>query len=182
MIKVLDTNLFPTLEEKEDILPNFITHEYLSNIDLADEFFTSLKNDYKNFIDWYQRKAQAGDKAYVTRDEQNKITSFLKLKIEDENEDYSCLKEPFSQAKRLKIATFKVASTGHNIGDNYLKIIINEALKNKVNEIYVTVFPKYKTLINLLLEYCFTKKTTKLTEKSDSSVAEEFVYVKNMTI
>lgn len=117
---------------------------------------------------------------YITRDDKNNVTSFLMTKIEDEKEDYSSFRDPFEKNIRLKIATFKVANTGKKIGESFIKIIINEALKNKVNEIYVTVFEKQKDLIYLFSEYGFVQKTTKMTEKSDCSIEEELILVKNM--
>ena len=36
-----------------------------STIDLADEFFDSLKEAYGDFCQWYARKASQGEKAYV---------------------------------------------------------------------------------------------------------------------
>ncbi len=173
-------NLFKPLEEKEIRTPAFINHEFLYNIDIEDSFFDSLKADYKNFANWYKKKSQDEYKAYITRISDNYIGSFLMLKIEDETEDYSDFEEPFERGKRLKVATFKVANTGNKIGESYIKIIINEANKNHVDEIYVTIFPKQEALINLFLEYGFNKKTTKITEKADGSFEKELVFVKNM--
>lgn len=172
--------LFKPLEEKEIRTPAFIQLEYLYNIELDDIFFESLKRDYKGFKDWYKKKSQEGKMAYITRDDNNNISSFLMLKIEDENEDYSCLKKPFKKDIRLKIATFKVANTGNKIGESYIKIIINEAIKNNVNEIYITMFEKHKALMYLFSEYGFVQKTTKMTEKQDCSYEEELVFVKSM--
>ena len=173
-------NLFKTNEEKEIRTPVFINYEYLYNVELEDDFFDSLKDDYKPFEDWYKRKSREGKKAYITRYQDNKIGSFLMLKVEDETEDYSKFKEPFKKDLRLKVATFKVANTGNKIGESYIKIIINEALKNKVNEIYVTIFKKQEALIKLFTEYGFLQKTTQMTEKKDGSFEEELVFVKSM--
>ena len=173
-------NLFKPLEEKEIRTPAFINYEYLYNVELEDEFFDSLKADYKGFEIWYKKKSRAGNKAYITRYPNNKIGSFLMLKVEDENEDYSRFKEPFEKGVRLKVATFKVANTGNKIGESYIKIIVNEALKNKVDEIYVTVFEKQEALIKLFSEYGFIQKTTQMTEKADGSFEEELVFVKRM--
>lgn len=172
--------LFKPLEEKEIRTPAFINYEYLYNVELDDEFFDSLKVDYKGFEIWYKKKSRAGNKAYITRYPNNKIGSFLMLKVEDENEDYSRFKEPFKKGLRLKVATFKVANTGNKIGESYIKIIVNEALKNKVDEIYVTVFEKQEALIKLFSEYGFIQKTTQMTEKADGSFEEELVLVKSM--
>lgn len=173
-------NLFKPLEEKEIRTPAFIQSEYLYNIELDDVFFDSLKNDYKGFTEWYKRKSQEGKRAYITRDDKNNVSSFLMTKIEDESEDYSNFREPFEKNRRLKIATFKVVNTGNKIGESYIKIIINEAIKKNVNEIYVTVFKKQEALIHLFSEYGFVQKTAKMTEKSDSSIEEELVFVKSM--
>lgn len=172
--------LFKPLEEKEIRTPAFINYEYLYNVELEDEFFNSLKADYKVFEKWYKKKSREGKMAYITRYPNNKIGSFLMLKVEDENEDYSRFKEPFKKGQRLKVATFKVANTGNKIGESYIKIIVNEALKNKVDEIYVTVFKKQEALIKLFSEYGFIQKTTQMTEKADGSFEEELVLVKNM--
>ncbi|MBQ8891966.1 MAG: hypothetical protein IJ068_03770 [Bacilli bacterium] len=172
--------LFRPLEQNEFKTPAFIRYEFLYNIEIEDEFFNSLKEDYKTFEDWYIKKSCEGKKAYVSRYSNNKIGSFLMLKLEDENEDYSSFKQPFSKDLRLKIATFKVANTGNKIGESYIKIIIKEAILNHVNEIYVTVFKKQEALINLFNEYGFVQTTTKMTEKRDGSFEEELVLVKNM--
>ena len=102
------------------------------------------------------------------------------LKVEDENEDYSRFNEPFKKGKRLKISTFKVANTGNKIGENYMKIIDDVALKNNVEEIYVTVFKGQKELIKLFLEYSFVQKTTQMTEKANGIFEEELIFVKSI--
>lgn len=157
-----------------------IKYEYLYNIDLNDTFFDSLKKDYKNFNNWYAKKSFENKRAYITYDKNNKLGSFLMLKIEDEKEDYSMFKDPFYKAKRLKISTFKVKNTGYQIGKKYMEIIIEEAKKNDVDEIYVTIFPKYDILINFFLQNNFIKKTTKETEKNNS-IIEEIVLIKKLS-
>ena len=172
--------LFKPSKEAEIRTPVFIKQEFLYNIDLNDPFFDSLKKDYNGFDKWYEKKSRDGEMAYVTRYENCNIGSFLMLKVENENEDYSKFKKPFDRAIRLKVSTFKVANTGNKIGESYIKIIINEAIKNKVDEIYVTIFEKQEALIHLFSEYGFIKKTSKMTQKSDLSFEEELVFVKSM--
>lgn len=74
--------LFKPLEEKEIRTPAFINYEYLYNIDIDDDFFDSLKADYKDFESWYKKKSRIGNMAYITRYTNNKISSFLMLKVE----------------------------------------------------------------------------------------------------
>lgn len=43
------------------------------------------------------------------------LLSFLYLKVEDENENYSNINPQFSPKRRLKIGTFKVISNGFRL-------------------------------------------------------------------
>ena len=168
-------------EEKVVIdTPVFIKQEYLYNIDLEDEFFESLRRDYLGFDKWFIKKQRKGEQAYVTKTKNNKITSFLMLKEEYENEDYSDFEKPFIAGKRIKVSTFKVSDTGKKIGECFIKIMINEAIKKDADEIYVTTFEKQDSLIYLLEQYGFKYFTYKNTTKSDNTVEKELIYVKNM--
>ena len=71
------------------------------------------------------------------------------LKIEDELEIYNFTKE-LKPSKRLKICTLKVSDKYKKLGTKYLKIALTEAIKNNVNEIYITLYTNHKDLINLL--------------------------------
>ncbi len=58
--------------------------------------------------------------------------------------------------KRLKIGTFKVVASGFRLGERFLKIVFDNAIANKVEEIYVTIFDKtseQKRLIALLTDW-----------------------------
>lgn len=126
-------------------------------IDLSDPFFQSLKDDYKDFDKWFLRKYD--ESAYITiNSDKGKLLSFLYLKKEDENENYSDINPPLPPKKRLKIGTFKVISNGCRLGERFMKIIFDNALKNKVEEIYVTIFDRsdeQKRLITLMEKWGF---------------------------
>lgn len=126
-------------------------------LDLQDHFFDSLRDDYDAFDRWFVKKFD--DDCYVTVNSDNGLLlSFLYLKIEDEGEDYSDITPPFPPKKRLKIGTFKVINNGFRLGERFIKIIFDNALKNKVDEIYVTVFdkrPEQNRLIVLLEQWGF---------------------------
>ena len=143
-------------------------------IDLNDSFFQSLKNDYPGFEKWFLRKYD--DEAYITVNSNNgRLLSFLYLKIEDENENYSDINPVFQPKKRLKVGTFKVISNGFRLGERFLKIIFDNALKNKVDEIYVTIFDKsdeQRRLIALMEKWGFTYWGKK---------GDENVYVRQFT-
>ena len=89
------------------------------------------------------------------------------LKEEDKNESYENFEKSFSPAKRLKISTLKVDDRGKRIGEAFIKIIMQKALQEKVEEVYITVFKKHTRLIELLNEYGFKFFTYKNTEKEN---------------
>lgn len=126
-------------------------------IDLDDVFFDSLKEDYRGFDRWFIRKFD--DEAYITVNSNNgMLLSFLYLKVEGEDEDYSMINPVFPPKKRLKIGTFKVINNGFRLGERFLKIIFDNAIKNHVEEIYVTIFDKreeQRRLITLLEQWGF---------------------------
>jgi predicted nucleic acid-binding protein len=135
-----------------------------SEVNLSDPFFDSFKEDYIGFEKWFLRKSD--EIAYVTTNK-GRLLSFLYLKVEDTDEPYSDIVPNFYPKKRLKIGTFKVISNGVRLGERFLKIIFDNALRYKVEEIYVTIFDKRSEqtrLINLLSDWGFNKfgkKTTK---------------------
>lgn len=132
---------------------------YFGAVDLNDEFFNSFKEDYPEFKKWFNKKSN--EHVYISVSDNNKLCAFLYLKVEDENENYSDISPIFPKKnKRLKIGTFKVALNGYKLGERFLKIIFDNAIIQKVDEIYVTIFEKrdeQKRLITLLEEWGFQK-------------------------
>jgi predicted nucleic acid-binding protein len=126
-------------------------------INLDDNFFDSLKEDYLGFDKWFIKKYD--DEAYITVNSNNGLLlSFLYLKVEDKGENYIDIQPAFASKKRLKIGTFKVINNGFRLGERFMKIIFDNALKNNVEEIYVTIFDKrdeQKRLIDMLEQWGF---------------------------
>ena len=124
-------------------------------LDLSDDFFASFKEDYPGYEKWFNRKAD--ETVYVCLSE-GKLIALLYLKVEGRSEDYSDINPPFAARKRLKIGSFKVTLNGFRLGERFLKIVFDNALRFRVDEIYVTIFNKrieQQRLINLLEEYGF---------------------------
>lgn len=161
-------------------IPIFIREEFLYKIELEDKFFDSLRDDYNDFNGWFQKKQEAGAKAYITRNEKNKITSFLMLKIEGINEKYDDFDIPLKPDNRIKVSTFKVADTGKRIGETFIKIIISKAIEENISEIYVTVFPNQNFLIDLFKEYGFKKYTYKNSKNGQGQNQKELVLVRSL--
>ncbi len=125
------------------------------DLDLSDDFFTSFKEDYPGYEKWFNKKAD--ETTYVCLSE-GKPIALLYLKIEGKNEDYTDIDPPLPSKRRLKIGSFKVTLNGFRLGERFLKIVFDNVLRFKVDEVYVTIFDKrieQQRLINLLEEYGF---------------------------
>lgn len=149
-----------------------VKKEFFGHINLEDPFFDSFKEDYPGFEKWFNKKSE--EIAYICR-QQEQMTAFLYLKVETRNESYTDIIPPFEPKKRLKIGTFKVILNGYKIGERFLKIIFDNAIRNTVDEIYVTIFDKrieQQRLIKLLEDYGFVFHGFKQ--------GQERVYVRDM--
>ena len=134
--------------------PNLIEYKalavekvYFGNVDVNDNFFDSFRSAYDGFNRWFARKCD--EEAYICRSDKGKILGFLYLKTEGTSENYFDIDPPFSPKRRLKVGTFKVESTGFRLGERFVKIIFDNALEQKVDEIYVTLFTDRGELVAL---------------------------------
>ena len=179
--KVYSINEF--VSEKTEEYPELISYKMLSvkkelfgDIDLNNAFFDSLKEAYPDFIPWFNKKSE--EYAYVCRTDEQEIKGFLYIKTEDQSENYSSIEPKFSPKKRLKVGTFKVDASGFRLGERFIKIIFDNALYRKVDEIYVTFFedsPNLEALKSLLETWGFVRHGIK-----HSYGKEEAVFVKKL--
>lgn len=141
-----------------------------AEVDINDNFFDSFREDYDEFNDWFKSKF---DKVCYVCYSDNNLTTFLYIKVENETENYSEIKPIFGKKKRLKIGTLKVISNGYKIGERFLKIVFDNAIQYKVDEIYVTVFdkrPEQIQLIEMLKTWGFVEHGIKSTKNGDEIV------------
>ncbi|EEQ06161.1 hypothetical protein [Yersinia bercovieri] len=128
-----------------------------SQVNFDDVFFDSLKQDYiHGFLTWIEnKKSSNNDYAYVLYSDSNDIEGFMYLKVETGTVDDV---EPHIIAnKHLKVGTFKFNQKGTSRGQRFLKKIFDHALREKVDDIYVTVFDKHNVLIRLFQKYGFLR-------------------------
>ena len=182
---VLNVDEYLSLVEKE--FPKKIDYKILSvkkekfgNINLNSKFFDSLKEDYPGFDDWFRGKNQ--EEAYIFRNN-DEIHGFLFVKVEYPDEkDYLSIFPPLSSKKRLKVGTFKIDTTlkGFRLGERFIKIIFDNALNNKVDEIYVTLFEhkreEVKALRDMLCKWGFYYHGYKVSKNDE----KESVFVKTL--
>lgn len=134
-----------------------VRRELFGHVDIADTFFDSVREEYGGsaFDRWCSRKSD--EYAYVCR-EADGVVAFLYVKVEDYREPYHDIAPAFSPKRRLKIGTFKVELNGFKLGERLLKIVFDNALAQRVDEIYVTIFPRsilQQRLIQLLEDFGF---------------------------
>ena len=147
-----------------------------SDIDISDSFFDSLRESYPEFDQWFAKKAETGESAYVFYNEDKEISDFLYLKIEEE--EMSDVEPILLAKKRLKIGTFKLLSRGTRRGERLMKKIMDRAIAADVDEIYVTIFPteELKYLINFFEVFGFVH----VSDKTHGDAGKEWVLVKDM--
>ncbi|WFR55399.1 hypothetical protein QA584_17510 [Anaerocolumna sp. AGMB13025] len=129
--------------------------EKFSNLNLNDTFFDSLKKDYPEFVDWFNRKSINGEETLVFKDDYG-IGAFLYLK--DEEEPLELNNQILPSIKRVKIGTLRLSERqrGIRLGEGALGVALWKWQEKQVDEIYVTVFDSHVTLIRLFERFGFT--------------------------
>lgn len=125
-----------------------------ANVDLSDEFFDSLKQDYQEFPEWFQKKITQDEEALVFQDT-NGIGAFIYLKAEEEPLELKDKIRP--SVRRIKIGTLKLSEKHRNqrLGEGAIGVALWKWQESLTDEIYVTVFKKHELLINLLENFGF---------------------------
>ena len=141
-----------------------------ADCDLEDVFFKTLKSDYPEFPEWFNKKSLSGESAFIFRDEQG-LGAFMYLKLE--NETISLSSGNLPAIPRVKIGTLKLSDRfqGQRLGEGALGVALWRWQKEKCDEIHVTVFEKHELLIAQLKKFGFWN--------AGSNVRGEQVYIKN---
>ena len=166
------------IRNNQERRPMDLQVQRFSDIDLNDSFFDSLRASYPEFNEWYNKKAAAGATAYCYYVD-NELKDFLYLKIEEE--ELSDLTPALPAKKRLKVGTFKVDNEDRYTtrGERFMKKIMDKAIAEDVNEIYVTMFPteELQGLIRMFEKFGFSH----IADKPHEGGNAEYVLIKDMT-
>lgn len=144
-----------------------LQYAFFSEININDSFFDSLKEDYAEFSGWFNKKSQAGERAYVLY-RGNIIDGFMYLKTEEEVIDD--VEPPLPYGVHLKIGTFKFNSQGTRRGERFIKKVFDHAIEEDVSDIYVTIFSKHEYLMHLFMKYGFGVHGSKETPNGTENV------------
>lgn len=138
---------------EKPIAPPGLEEAFIYNLDIRDPIFDSLKEDYPEFNDWFKIISRQARKCWVHYNTDGSIGALLIYKIEDESLDTI---PPYPKKKRVKISTFIVRNIGQKIGELFIKLAIDIAIKHQTEELYLTHFTKKEDrLVELITEYGF---------------------------
>lgn len=150
------------LPKEEVVRPPALKEDAVHNLDLSDPIFDSLKKEYgeSEFGDWFRKCSRDGRKCWVHHRTDSSIGALLIRKIE--NEPIKSI-PPLPAKNRLKVATLKVTHVGYKIGELFVKLAIDYAIKNNIDEIYLTHYTNIGNdyLVDLITEYGFYKAAVK---------------------
>lgn len=120
----------------------------LHSLDLADEFFDSLRSDYPGFDDWFREAARNGRRAFVVSDPEGELAGICVFKGPDS--------EIGLGRRPGKISTFKVAGEfrGSRYGELLLKVVFLVA-QGEYDSLWLTVYERQHELIALLERFGF---------------------------
>lgn len=157
-------------KEQNPILPYFMKKTTANMLNIEDPIFDKLKNDYSDFEVWFSKVQLERRDCLSYSNDDGSLGAILIYKHENESIEGVNFKLP--QVNRIKIATMVVTNTGYKIGELFLSWIINYALRNNKEELYLTHYRDGQDdpLIYLIEEYGFEH----VGSKSDG----ELIYVK----
>lgn len=143
------------LEEKyANVLVNLqlINERFCYEIDLNDTIFDSIREDYGDFDLWFAKCRTEKRKCWIINDESTIAGVCIFNDETDRQKEW-----PLAGQKILKICTFKISEKyrGGRLGEQFVRQILWFAYENRYESVYLTVFAKQESLINLISYYGF---------------------------
>ncbi|PIN83398.1 hypothetical protein COV61_03200, partial [Candidatus Micrarchaeota archaeon CG11_big_fil_rev_8_21_14_0_20_47_5] len=126
----------------------------ISMIDINEPILGTLRKEYYDFDEWFKKISRKGRKAWVYHDSEMKLRAIMTYKLEEDALELQ--NETVEPKKRLKICLLKSEAQGQKIGELFLKMAFEFALKNGVRDLYLTHFvTEQDRLVNLIQDYGF---------------------------
>lgn len=145
-------NLFPAAP----IPPPAVEHLPVHSLDIADPIFTTLKEDYPGFEDWFVKCQRESRFCWAVRGDDGGLAAICIYTMED-SPGYGM------GGTALKLCTFKVTDShaGRFLGELLLKCAFTHAEQFPGCWIYVTMFPKQARLSAFMEDFGFTHMANK---------------------
>ena len=140
------------------------------DINLNDDFFDTLKKDYIEFTEWFNKKTLNDESAFVHLND-DKVGAFIYIK--DENEELELRDRTLPIKKRLKIGTLKLSedTRGIRLGEGAIGLALWKWQEKQFDEVYITTFPNKNSIILLVEKFGF--------KKIGENKRGELVFIKN---
>ncbi|WP_235782269.1 hypothetical protein [Phocaeicola paurosaccharolyticus] len=90
-----------------------------ADVNLEDSFFDSLRNDYDEFVEWFEKKSKSGTEAFILKNKDGNLLAFLYMKLE--KGELNDITPIMLKADRLKVGTFKVEGHDTRLGECFIK-------------------------------------------------------------
>ncbi len=168
--------LLEGLRPKNPTPPPHVTEIPAYALDIEQDIFTGLREDYGPDFDQWLDKVRADSErriCLIVQDEDRTYAALALLK-----EEYDC--EYGFPTPVLKISTFKVAShhAGAKYGELLLKSIFRITSRRRARAVYVEVFSKYELLIDLLESFGFRRSADR-TSRGELVLVKYLVHPKD---
>ncbi|MHB1459105.1 MAG: GNAT family N-acetyltransferase, partial [Armatimonadota bacterium] len=130
--------------------PPAVRSIYAYDLDASDHIFDSFRLDYPGFDEWLSRCKHEHRQAWIIENHDSNLAAICMV-----NQEKNALNH--LAGKKLKICSFKVSDQymGLKYGELILKTVFDYATKNDYEYLYITVLPKYVSLINLISDFGF---------------------------
>ena len=135
--------------------PPGIQKIYLHKVAVKQPFFDSLRSDYKDYDDWYLKKAQEGRKAWCVH-ENRTVDAICIYKLEESPKITDS--GPKLDGNALKLCTFKVGEDvrGRKLGERLLYSAFKYATDKNIPYVYLHIFgEQHEMLVSLCEDYGF---------------------------
>lgn len=151
----LDTavELLVNLEGKAPLLSHQVDLVHPREIDIEQEFFNSLREDYDDFTKWFNTKVKPDPSrnAFLIRPHNSNELAAIAIVKEEDGVEYG------PKGKTVKICTFKVMPQfgQQRIGELLLKSVLQYCSNKGMEYTYLTTFEKQGALISFLDNFGF---------------------------
>lgn len=142
------------------------------SLDISDHVFDSIRKEYPEFNEWFQKSSLSGRRAWVVYGQGNKIAGVCIYKEKTKN----VLQSSEFGLESVKLCTFKVSEElqGSKIGELLLKAAFRFAYDKKAKFIYLHVFEDHDFFVNYCKDFGFVDSGC--TARGELILKKEFQY------
>jgi len=134
-------NLFEYSNLVKAAILSKVDMEFCYNIDVNDKIFDQLREDYRDFNGWFEKKCKNEHRLCFVIKGHKSLDGIAILKTETDAADLNSFE---MSGKTLKICTFTTGKhvSGNKYGELLLRAVFSHAYENSYRCLYVTAFEK----------------------------------------